>query len=32
MEFENLLTLRKTVSEAELTDFDDEDAGTRIRR
>ena len=31
MEFENLLTLIKTVSDSELTDFDYEENGTRIR-
>ena len=31
MEFENLLTLLKTVSVSELTDFDYEENGTRIR-
>ena len=31
MEFENLLTLIKTVSDAGLTDFDYEENGTRIR-
>ena len=31
MEFENLLTLIKTVSASELTDFDYEENGTRIR-
>ena len=31
MEFENLLTLMKTVSDSELTDFDYEENGTRIR-
>ena len=30
MEFENLLTLIKTVSDSELTDFDYEENGTRI--
>ena len=32
MEFENLLTLIKTVSDSELTDFDYEENGTRIRQ
>lgn len=31
MEFENLLTLIKTVSDSELTDFDYEENGIRIR-
>ena len=31
MEFENLLTIIKTVSDSELTDFDYEENGTRIR-
>ena len=31
MEFENLITLIKTVSDSELTDFDYEENGTRIR-
>ena len=31
MEFENLLTLIKTVSDSDLTDFDYEENGTRIR-
>ena len=31
MEFENLLTLIKTVSDSELTDLDYEENGTRIR-
>ena len=31
MEFENLLTFIKTVSDSELTDFDYEENGTRIR-
>ena len=31
MEFENLFTLIKTVSDSELTDFDYEENGTRIR-
>lgn len=31
MEFENLLILIKTVSDSELTDFDYEENGTRIR-
>ena len=31
IEFENLLTLIKTVSDSELTDFDYEENGTRIR-
>ena len=31
MEFENLLTLIKSVSDSELTDFDYEENGTRIR-
>ena len=31
MDFENLLTLIKTVSDSELTDFDYEENGTRIR-
>ena len=31
MEFENLLTLIKMVSDSELTDFDYEENGTRIR-
>ena len=31
MEFENLLTLIKTVSDSELTDFDYEENGTHIR-
>ena len=31
MEFENLLTLIMTVSDSELTDFDYEENGTRIR-
>ncbi len=31
MEFENLLTLIKTVSDSELTDFDYEENGNRIR-
>ena len=31
MEFENLLTLIKTVSDSELIDFDYEENGTRIR-
>ena len=31
MEFENLLTLIKTVSDSELTDFAYEENGTRIR-
>ena len=31
MEFENLLTLIKTVSDSELTDFDYEENGPRIR-